>query len=237
MFNLSQVLEKELLEGRFWTHSKTLVEGCLKVSPGCQNCWSEAMSMRFNGGKPFDGTIKEHPDRLLDVLPKSRNRAPRVWTYWNDVFHEAVDEELQMALFRKIKVSYDFHIICTKRPRNALVFLDECLKAELSNFILMVTIEDQRRFDERAPYAMKIAEKRDCKVGLLCEPLLEPLNLCLDIWPVLPKWIICGPENGKGKRPFDGQWAMKLQQQSRSANIPFFYKAGLLNGKRYIETP
>jgi protein gp37 len=234
---LSKVLEKELLEGRFWTHSKTLVEGCLKVSPGCKNCWSEAIAMRFNGGKPFDGTIKEYPDRLLDILPKSGRRAPRVWTYWNDIFHDAVDDELQKRLFSKIKVLNDFHIICTKRPRNAWMFLDECLQAELSNFILLVTIEDQQRINERMPYAMKIAAKRDCKVGLLCEPMLEHLNLCLDIWPVLPKWIICGPENGKGKRPFDADWAASIQMQAAHKGIPFFYKAGLLNGKRYIETP
>jgi hypothetical protein len=50
-------------------------------------------------------------------------------------------------------------------------------------------------------------------------------------------WIICGPENGHGKRSFDGQWAMRLQTQAKTAGVPFFYKAGLLNGKEYLEVP
>jgi protein gp37 len=236
---LSKVLEKELLEGRFWTHSKTLVEGCTKVSPGCLNCWSESMQMRFNGGKNFDGTITEHPDRLFDILPKSRNRAPRVCTYWNDIFHRDVTYALRDGLFQKIEVSQDFHIICTKRPANAATYLSGIGGTPkfrpMDNAIILVTMENQQAFDARIDDVIEISAN-GWNVGGLFEPLLEPFDLTPGALNHL-KWIICGPENGKGKRPFDGQWAMRLQAQAKEAGVPFFYKAGLLNGKRYIETP
>jgi protein gp37 len=243
---LSKVLEKELLEGRFWTHSKTLVDGCTKVSPGCLNCWSESLAKRFgnhvgvfDGG--WNGNVIEHPKRLLEILPKSGHRKPRVWTYWNDIFHGKVTDALRDRLFKVIHHSQDFHIICTKRPIEVRRYWNNPntpLNASMyfPNVIFMVSIEDQERINERMPYAMKLAAM-GYNVGLLCEPMLEHLNLCLDIWPVLPKWIICGPENGKGKRPFDTDWAIGLQAQAAYKGIPFFYKAGLLNGKRYIETP
>lgn len=231
---LSKVLEKELLEGRFWTHSKTLVEGCTKVSTGCLNCWSEAMQMRFSGGKPFNGTIVEHPDRCMDILPKSNNRKQRVWTYWNDVFHEGVSDSLRNALMMKILCSSDHHIICTKRPRIAVKYLQGKNKDLRKNTIILVTMENQEMVGRRYSHIKDLFDM-GYKTGALIEPMLGPVDFsqyenCLN-------WIICGPENGKGKRPFDGAWAMRLQAQAKEAGIPFFYKAGLLNGKRYIETP
>lgn len=234
---LSKVLEKELLEGRFWTHSKTLVEGCTKVSPGCLNCWSEAMQMRFNGGKPFDGRVVVHADRIFDILPKSKNRDPRVWTYWNDIFHGDVSETLQNTLFRTLKGSYDYHIICTKRPENAAhLLLPQCTtdRLPLKNVMIMVTMEDQAQLCQRGESAYHLSEM-GWNVGILVEPMLTPVDISQLMF--LPSWIICGPENGKGKRPFDGAWAMRLQAQAQERGIPFFYKPGLLNGKRYIETP
>ena len=233
--DLSKVLEKELLEGRFWTHSKTLIEGCTKVSPGCLNCWSEIMQMRFNGGKPFDGTVIEHWDRMLDLLPKSSRRAPRVWTYWNDVFHESVSESLHHKLFSKIGVSQDYHIICTKRPERAVEYFRRFPgNVMLENLIILVTMEDSEQIRERQFAAMYLS-RLGFLVGILVEPMLAPVDI--SGLAFTPCWIICGPENGKGQRPFDGKWAMELQKQAEAAHIPFFYKAGLLSGKRYIETP
>lgn len=259
--NLAPLLEKELLEGRFWTHSKTLVEGCTKVSPGCWNCWSEAMAMRFNGGKPFDGSIVERPERLLEIMPKtfSSKRKPRVWAYWNDLFHPGVSDKLRDGLHRLIGHGPDYHIICTKRPEEVVKYWQRPhgagnLPIRREKLIYLVTMENQQQADQRAPEAVKLA-RMGWKVGALVEPMLGPVDLgywpkfcnthdfdggfcvdCPDQQPVL-SWIICGPENGKGKRPFDGQWAMRLQAYANFTGIPFFYKAGLLNGKRYIETP
>jgi protein gp37 len=49
--------------------------------------------------------------------------------------------------------------------------------------------------------------------------------------------VACGPENGPGKRPFDPQWAIDLMIQCQQAGVPFFYKGGLLDGKKYLELP
>ena len=237
--NLSHILEKELLEGRFWTHSKTLVDGCTKTSVGCMNCWSEAMAMRFNGGKAFDGTIVEHYERLLDIMPKSNNRKPRVWAYWNDLFHADVSDRLRDGLHRLIGHGPDYHIICTKRPQEVVKYWRRLhgagpLPIRKEKLIYLVTMENQEMIGRRYTYVRDLFDM-GWKTGALIEPMLGPVDFsqyenCLN-------WIICGPENGKGKRPFDAQWAMRLQAQAKAANIPFFYKAGLLNGKRYIETP
>jgi protein gp37 len=37
-------------------------------------------------------------------------------------------------------------------------------------------------------------------------------------------WVVCGPENGPGKRPFDPAWAARLEADCRAANVPIFFK-------------
>lgn len=37
-------------------------------------------------------------------------------------------------------------------------------------------------------------------------------------------WVICGGESGRGKRPFDPDWARSLRNQCAAAGVPFFMK-------------
>lgn len=126
----------------------------------------------------------------------------------------------------------------------------------LSNVTILVTMEDQQRADERACHAMALSNM-GWAVGALCEPMLGPIMLdqfgddeahfdtLRSTGPGDGKfsWVICGPENGPGKRPFDTEWAASLRDQARAAGVPFLYKAdgGYLFGNgesgRCLEVP
>ena len=244
---IKDILTPDILkEGRFWTHSKTLINGCTKVSPGCLNCWAERISMNpFFGGKPenrFDGRVQEHPERLPEILPKSSRRAPRVWTYWNDMFHEGVSKNFQKTFFnylRNAKIdrcSPDYHIICTKRPENAVEFLTKDMSYYLrmiqEQVIILITMENQEMAEIRAPFVVQLSEM-GWNMGVLCEPMLSLIDFNLtSLDPIYYdgfnshlQWVICGPENGTNKRPFDPQWALSLRDQCNKTGVPFYYKA------------
>ena len=89
----------------YWDRAWSLIGGCSKASPGCDNCWAEKESnMRANNpnekvrsrheglttdGK-WNGSIKLHTDNI--DLPL-RVKKPTVWAIWNDLFHEDVPDE------------------------------------------------------------------------------------------------------------------------------------------------
>lgn len=103
----------DISKGRYWNKGVELVSGCTPCSTGCDNCWSAAMTHRFqkgkvartpyltNGERKFNGQIVTHPDRL-DVFRKTRK--PTVFAIWNDFYHGAVEERFdretrQVAMF------------------------------------------------------------------------------------------------------------------------------------------
>lgn len=53
----------------------------------------------------------------------------------------------------------------------------------------------------------------------------SPIDACL-------QWIVAGCESGPGARPMDEDWVRDLRDQCVDADIPFFYKQKLVNGKR-----
>jgi protein gp37 len=90
----------------------------------------------------------------------------------------------------------------------------------LPNVHIGVSVEDQRRANERIPSLLATpAASR----FLSCEPLLGSLDLN---WLGLPglDWIICGGESGTGARLMMRHWAENLQRQCGAAGVPFFMK-------------
>jgi protein gp37 len=101
----------------------------------------------------------------------------------------------------------------------------------LPNVWLIVSAEDQTRYDERIGHLLRTpAAVR----GLSLEPLLGPIDLRMggnslpDYSPhdPLPQvdWVIVGGESGPGARPMHPHWPLSLLRQCRKAGVPFFFK-------------
>lgn len=112
----------------------------------------------------------------------------------------------------------------------------------LPNVWLGVSVEDQRRADERVPLLL---ETPAAVRFLSCEPLLGEVNLyqatCTDAkgrntyteddqqrpveqFALGLDWVIVGGESGPGARPCDLAWVRGIVGQCRAASLPVFVK-------------
>lgn len=112
----------------------------------------------------------------------------------------------------------------------------------LPNVWLGVSVEDQRRADERIPDLLATpAAVR----WLSCEPLLGPVDLTMLHHDGITNidalrgahgvvgmkgdcpsidWVVCGGESGAQARPMHPDWARNLRDQCAAAGVPFFFK-------------
>jgi protein gp37 len=234
--------------GKFWTAAWSLVEGCTPVSPGCAHCWLSALEGRVGAhavegsasipsplapGGVFNGKIVCREDRLLLPL---RARKPRVYSIWSDLGHEDVPFGFHALAHDVMKRSPQHHfLIITKRPQSFLY--NDCRFDALPNVTILVTMEDQDRARERAPFAARLALS-GWRVGVLCEPLLSPISfrwITGDFLAVngrstehdflrLMCWVITGGESGSKARPVHPEWVRALRDQAQVVGVPFTFK-------------
>lgn len=206
------------------------VQGCTKVSPGCQHCYAETWCERFRGtqGYPdgFDLTLKPH--KLLDPL---RWRAPRrvFVNSMSDLFHGQVPDDYITQVWDTMAAA-DWHVyqVLTKRAKRMRRWVKskvELHRAHPSHIDPMprhiwlgVSVEDRKhglpRIDElrETPAAVRF---------LSVEPLLEDLGT-LDLRGI--DWVIVGGESGHGARRMEVPWVENIQGQCLEFDVPFFFK-------------
>jgi len=223
-----------------WTEATwNPVRGCDIVSPGCTNCYAMKVAHRFSGaGKPYDGLTKLTKGGpvwtgQVRLVPEAlgmplRWRKPRriFVNSMSDLFHEDVPDGFITEVWRTMAdTPHHTYQILTKRParmaenlRRALS-IGDFIAPPLENVWLGVSVEDQRRADERIPLLLLTpAAVR----WLSVEPLLGPV----DLWPWIADldWVVVGGESGHGARPMDQDWARSLRDQCNEAAVPFFFK-------------
>lgn len=184
--------------------------GCTPVSEGCEHCYAHAMAKRFNRG---DFSLKIHPERFFE--PSKLKKPSRIFVCsTSDFFHEEISHEMQgQMVFEMAANPRHTFMLLTKRPQNIPLNW-----SWPHNVCIGITAENQKRYKERWPILAGI----DCwKKFISVEPMLGFVELDMRS---RPDWVICGPENGSGKRPCDHNWIIGLANQCEEKDIPFFDK-------------
>ena len=175
--------------------------GCTKVSPGCTNCYANALDKRTGGdhwgvGKERRRTSLKNwqePRKWNADAAKSGIRKRVFCASMADWLDDAVPDAWRADLLNLIHQTPHLDwLLLTKRPENwrkALacaplrplehVGADVMVREWLSgspprNVWIGTSVEDQRRADERIPLLLQIPAV--CRF-LSCEPLLGPVNL------------------------------------------------------------
>lgn len=208
-------------DGQWWDKSWNPVEGCSPISEACENCWAMSMLKNFRGMRP--GEFKFYYDRL--ALPAKWIKPRRIFVgSLTDMFHEKV-LDTTCEILRGISAGkfprQHTYIFCTKRPQSALRISH--VFHGMRSLCLLVTCENQHRFDERWGSLAEIQVHPPIMRGLFLEPLLGPI----DLTPALPhvQWVIVGGENGPKARPMHPNWVRSIRDQCVAAGVSFWFKS------------
>lgn len=108
------------------------VTGCTKVSPGCEHCYAEALSLRFGRSKhpwtkPFEAeNVRLHPERLRDLFTIKEPGKRVFLDSMADLFHDLVPADHIARVFAAAAVNP--HVVCqilTKRPQRTSRLLND----------------------------------------------------------------------------------------------------------------
>ena len=212
-----------------WTESTwNPVTGCTKVSPGCEHCYAERMSIRLRAmGQPnyANGfTLTPHEHVLQTPLLWKKPQMIFV-NSMSDLFHEHVPVAFIQKAFDVMRRAWwhQFQVL-TKRSHR----LKEINKViDWPDNVWMGVSVENRDYTFRIDHLRKTGARIKF---ISLEPLLGPIpNInfrCIN-------WVIVGGESGPGARPINEDWIIQILKQCESANVPFFFKQwGGVNKKR-----
>jgi protein gp37 len=209
------------------------VTGCSKVSPGCDHCYAETLSLRYGWSKrPWTPENAEenvilHPGRLDRP---TRWRKPRMVfvNSMSDLFHPRVPGEfindVWMTMYNNPRHTFQ---ILTKRPKRLRDWTIRAASAKgwpvdeiWPDWMWVGTSIESREYVDRADV---LRETPAAVRFISAEPLLGPLvrdDGWTDSWTdgyVGPEldltgihWLIVGGESGPGHRPMRAEWVYGL---------------------------
>lgn len=188
-----------------WTDTTwSPVTGCTKISPGCTNCYADAMCRRFwrqwdREPPPDHFKVKLHPDRLDQPLRWTKPRRVFVCSM-SDLFHDDVPFSFIDRIWRVFDATpWHTYQVLTKRPERLKEYWAYRTNRSLadaiafSNVWLGVTAENRDQTIERVP-ALLGAVGAEAPVRFVSvEPMLGYVNLGFG---PNPKCIYC---DGRGE--------------------------------------
>lgn len=222
------------------------VRGCDEISPGCAHCYAKTFAERWRGvkGHPYEQgfDVRLVPEKLDEPLRWKRPRMVFV-NSMSDLFHDEVPDDFLNSVFSTMERSpqHTFQVLTKRADRLAQYVNWRWGKREegpgyripSKNVWLGVSVEDQKRADERIPFLLNTPAAIRF---LSCEPLLGPIFLDSLAWPPTfmerseehrfmgIDWVIVGGESGPGARPCNIEWIRGIVRQCKAAGVPCFVK-------------
>lgn len=227
-----------------WTHhTANLWWGCTKVHTGCDNCYAETLSKRWNNDIwGYNKPRKEIKSVWNDLakyqkLAKEANEIHRVFVgSMMDIFEtdmplidskgnklEYSTEDLRRRFFGDVVPNSPnlLFLLLTKRPSNINRMIPDAWKMYPPKNIMFGTSPvDQKTSETLILHLLNVNGKRFLSV----EPQLESINIKGFLFNGGIDWVIQGGESGHHKRPFNLDWAYYLKQQCADTKTPYFFK-------------
>ncbi len=213
--------------------------GCRKLSEGCRNCYVYRIDARHGRDS------REIAKTAAFDLPVRRNRrreyklasGATVYTCFSSDFFLEEADEWRPAAWRMIRERGDLHFfIVTKRIDRFGVGLPEDWGEGYEHVTVCCTVENQDRADYRLPIYREAPIRHKL---IVCEPLLE----AVDLMPYLGPWVeqvIAGGESGGRARACDYGWVLDLRRQCMERDVAFRFRqtgARLLKDGRVYRIP
>ncbi|NLW73548.1 MAG: DUF5131 family protein [Clostridiales bacterium] len=197
--------------------------GCRKYSEGCLHCYV----FRIDGEHDIDSRVvrlNADFDLPVKMTKKGYKVKPGDVVYTclsSDFFLEEADDWRERA-WEIIAARRDLKfIIITKRILRA----SGCLPADwgegYEHVHIGVTCENQRRADERLPVFLNLPIRHRF---IVCEPLLEKIDLLPYLSGGGIEQVIAGGESGPGARLCDWEWVLAIRNACADAGVAFHFK-------------
>ena len=208
--------------------------GCHKKSEGCLNCYVYRRDESIGKDaavvyKTSYFSLPVRKDRKGNYKYKGGTEFSMCFS--SDFFIEEADQWRKDVL-AMIRERSDCTFFCiTKRPERIM----ECIPdiEDYDNLIIHCTMENQKRFDERAPIYLSLPLKEK---GIVMEPMLERIDMSKYLDEGIDT-VTCGGESGPNARVIDFEWVKEIKENCDKKGIGFyFHQTGaniVVNGKLY----
>lgn len=197
--------------------------GCRRVSEGCRNCYV----FRIDGGHGQDaGKVRVNADFLLPLMHKRDGSwkieaGETLYTCFSSDFLLPDADEWRPDVWRMMQMRRDLHFLFfTKRIERLPDVLPQDWGDGYPNVTIGCTCENQERADFRLPIFLNLPIRERI---IVCEPLLEPINLLPYLNSGFVREVTVGGESGEFARVCDFAWVEAICRDCRETGVRFSY--------------
>lgn len=209
-----------------------LWHGYHKLSAGCKHCYV----YRGDARREVDSSVVVRTKNFDLPLRKKRNGEfkipPGTFVYTcftSDFFVEDADKWRAEA-WEMIRCRSDLHfMMITKRIDRFSDCLPDDWGDGYDNVTICCTVENQTCADYRLPIYRRAPIKHKI---IICEPLLERIDLSTYAVGEWIEQIVAGGESGYEARPCDFEWVMDLRRICVENKVDFWFKQ---TGSKFVK--